>query len=673
MTKSKSITRDDVIKAIDMIDINGYPDKKSAKIYVLIFNGKKYPVKYTISLAKLISESKQITKETSVDTSWLNGGIQANSIVETLGFEVQKLSETTDELKKRKQEFLDWGNEKNNGKWSSLVPKANWLSGYWDFPEKNEPIEIIPIKNLLLRITDISEEEEKQLTELPENLFEIDNLKEFLLTKEIINKTIKNHSKEVNLIINSCNLLDAVKDKGWRGWQYSNFKRTNWYKEYEEYLTRSEKRVKTISESWNRILYGPPGTGKTYSINSIRDELIGDQTVPSTTNANLEKLSWREAIFLAYKQNNYKPMRIKDIEQKNIIKEFAKTKKSKTPYGTISTTIIENATENSTTTTYRRGTDLFQRNDKNNLNLWELTAEGKMEAEELEVSISQEKITQSEFFSSMVTFHQSYGYEDFIEGIYAETIDGQINYEVKDGVFKRFCDKASRFPNQNFLFVIDEINRGNISKIFGELITLIESSKRLGNVEEVKVKLPYSGSDFGIPKNISILGTMNTADRSIAMMDTALRRRFEFIEMMPDANVIRDEVGLIENIDIASILETMNQRIEYLYDREHTLGHAFFLGIGTLKELKLIFENKLIPLLQEYFFEDYQKIQAILGDVDGIFIKEISVNPNKIFNSKFSELINDYDNKRYVLNSNVTDSEFLKFIESFNLNGNNND
>jgi 5-methylcytosine-specific restriction protein B len=168
---------------------------------------------------------------------------------------------------------------------------------------------------------------------------------------------------------------------------------------------------------------------------------------------------------------------------------------------------------------------------------------------------------------------------------------------------------------RNRVFIIDEINRGNISKIFGELITLIEPSKRIGASEQLRALLPYSGQNFGVPDNVYIIGTMNTADRSIAMIDTALRRRFEFIEMQPDSATLKDV--LVDGIDIAEMLDTINKRITVLLDREHTIGHSYLLPLKadpTIENLASIFENRIIPLLQEYFYDDYEKIQLVLGD-----------------------------------------------------------
>ncbi len=262
---------------------------------------------------------------------------------------------------------------------------------------------------------------------------------------------------------------------------------------------------------------------------------------------------------------------------------------------------------------------------------------------------------------AFTTFHQSYGYEEFIEGIKPvisqdgddETTD--IKYEYTSGVFKKFCNKAKevtlngqihnyelnvRETNQPYIFIIDEINRGNISKIFGELITLIEPTKRMREDEAATAILPYTGDEFGVPNNVYIIGTMNTADRSIALMDTALRRRFKFIEMMPDENVLTSlNIQDIDGINVPKMLKTINERIEYLYDREHTIGHAYFTSLAknpTLDHLADIFLNAIIPLLQEYFYEDYSKIQLVLGDNAKEnsaykFILDHEINVRKVF------------------------------------------
>jgi len=185
----------------------------------------------------------------------------------------------------------------------------------------------------------------------------------------------------------------------------------------------------------------------------------------------------------------------------------------------------------------------------------------------------------------------------------------QILRKVKPSLFTQ----SVKIPNR--VFIIDEINRGNISKIFGELITLIESSKRIGASEQLRAILPYSGQNFGVPDNVYIIGTMNTTDRSIAMMDTALRRRFDFIEIQPDPSTLRDV--FVDSIDIAEMLDTMNKRITILLDREHTIGHSYFLPLksdSTVGNLAKILESRIVPLLQEYFFDDYEKIQFVLGD-----------------------------------------------------------
>jgi 5-methylcytosine-specific restriction endonuclease McrBC GTP-binding regulatory subunit McrB len=273
-------------------------------------------------------------------------------------------------------------------------------------------------------------------------------------------------------------------------------------------------------------------------------------------------------------------------------------------------------------------------------------------------------VTESQI--KFVTFHQSYGYEDFVEGIKPKTTDNdQVSYPLEDGVFKEICIEAEKQPEKPFVLIIDEINRGNISKIFGELITLIEPSKRSGDgqTESISLMLPSAVKPFSVPNNVYIIGTMNTADRSLTMMDTALRRRFDFVEMMPDASLLKGKE--IEGIDLGLLLEKLNQRIEVLYDREHTLGHAFFMPCLSMREsegeevafaeLQKTFKNKIIPLLEEYFFEDWEKIQLVLGDnqkeENEQFIIKSSVDYSDLFGSNNTLSPHEKNSNKFTLKS----------------------
>ncbi|MFT6467614.1 MAG: 5-methylcytosine-specific restriction protein B [Oleispira sp.] len=281
------------------------------------------------------------------------------------------------------------------------------------------------------------------------------------------------------------------------------------------------------------------------------------------------------------------------------------------------------------------------------------------------------------------------------ENIFKKDLSQRTLYQLHDETIDRekleveLSDDASEEQDKDYVIVIDEINRGNISKIFGELITLIEPSKREGQPEALSVTLPYSKTSFSVPSNLHIIGTMNTADRSLALLDTALRRRFDFIEMMPDYDVLKNEADdnyQVKGINLALMLKAMNDRIEYLYDREHTLGHAFLMPVVELikngdegkafEELKSVFMNKILPLLEEYFYEDWSKITLVLGDnqkdstalIEQRFVVEqAGINVSALFGRNHA--IDDYgiENKCYQLNTAMQDFTVAAFIAIYDV------
>lgn len=197
-----------------------------------------------------------------------------------------------------------------------------------------------------------------------------------------------------------------------------------------------------------------------------------------------------------------------------------------------------------------------------------------------------------------VTFHQSYSYEDFIEGFRPNP---HANIILEDGIFKRFCDEAFKQKEQNFFIVIDEINRGNISKIFGELITLIEEDKR----DIYEVTLPYSKEKFKVPSNLYIIATMNSTDKSIATIDIALRRRFTFVKMKPNAE-------LVTFPHAKELLNKLNSFIAENLNEDYKLGHSYFMNVANDEDSEFVKEYKIKPLLEEYFYVDKNKFEEAL-------------------------------------------------------------
>lgn len=254
--------------------------------------------------------------------------------------------------------------------------------------------------------------------------------------------------------------------------------------------------------------------------------------------------------------------------------------------------------------------------------------------------------------SEIITFHQSYSYEQFVEGITAkvEETTGQLIYEVEEGVFKNISEFARNNADQKVALFIDEINRGNISKIFGELITLIEQSKRENATEETLVKLPYSKKNFSVPKNLYIIGTMNTSDRSVALIDIALRRRFSFFEIVPNFSYFDGTEDKIKSTIQA--IKNINDVIKKTIDKEHIIGNSYFFSLLNKTEseldeqIKYIWLYQILPLLQEYYYTNPKSITDILGSLALDDAQRFSFSINyEISNDELLKTIEDISKK----------------------------
>lgn len=420
--------------------------------------------------------------------------------------------------------------------------------------------------------------------------------------------------------------LERSTNSGFLKYNDGDFEKAVFDKSYRAQFLELKK-MKKPTQSLNQILFGPPGTGKTFKLQSEYFKKF-TQYSASTSRENylkeeVEKLAWWQVLYIALLDLG--KVRVNDILAHPSVQAKAKLSTINNLRASVWGALQRHTTEDcpNVGVVSRAAIKPFWKTDHSE---WHIHEDENLELfpeakQILETYKYYDETNSKEIENySFVTFHQSFTYEDFVEGIKPVLDDetDDIKYEISNGIFKKLALKAQDDPDNDYAIFIDEINRGNVASIFGELITLIEKDKRQGAENELSVILPYSKTKFSVPQNLHIIGTMNTADRSVEALDTALRRRFSFIEMPPLPEVImsngKADVGMLDGIELPFLLQTINTRIEKLLDKDHKIGHSYFLSVKSLEDLRKVFRDNVIPLLEEYFFGDYGKIGLVLGN-----------------------------------------------------------
>lgn len=619
----KNLSEEHILKACQYLDETGIPNKRNASTIFILYNNKEYPLKYVFEIAnnEILKNNIKIGNSTYNPDAWtileaIEELIPSPNYIEIISPYNENSYKLVEKYRKNLIDtFKNKGLEIKDNISHTVLKLNNNIAEVYYIQKKEAKFKVLINYDLL--------DENKR-----NNITRVSDKSNWTLNGVYYVTPSKSSYKDIVDKINNI-LQNLNNDKN-----LEEIKNTNINSDII-----SEK-SSVYNFQVNQILYGPPGTGKTYYTKFIMNKIISKNTEKSTLINNLDEignLNWYSVIAMAmynHKKDSYTVPEIKEFEE---IKAYLQTKNNNSINAVLWGQLQSHTSESNKLVKYekRQAPFIFEKLENSK---WQLSENGKMFViEQLADYIVQPQNRIKKEYSKFITFHQAYSYEEFVEGIKPECENDNIIYTIKNGIFKEICLKANNDPSNNYILVIDEINRGNISKIFGELITLIEEDKRVEpNGEygfentivknnELLVTLPYSQRKFGVPKNLYILGTMNTSDRSIASIDIALRRRFKFREMMPIVDFVADF-----GCNFKDCFELLNKRISVLLDRDHQIGHSYFIndkhqndGINGLKN---IWFDSILPLLNEYFYGDWEKLQALLGQAKNdntSFIKRI--------------------------------------------------